>query len=131
MATNGDQQPTLWELAGEHISVTYSTTSISGQPNLTYFGPQGRFAYSTDEINATDTELGTEVTVTLPGFTDEDQTAFTVLLPPVRSDDHSPIAIETLGITTLKRSSIAGPPPGQDYSYTVTPLSGEATFAEF
>jgi hypothetical protein len=131
VAADDQLQPNLFRLQGDGTEVIYSTTSITGQPDFSYTGPQGQKQFTGDEIRTCDTELGTEVTVTLNQIADGDTKLFTVLLPAIELDERAAVPIETWGITTTKASSIAGPPPGQQDSYAVSPLAGEASFAEF
>ena len=128
---NTEEQANLYELRGGATQISYSTTSIDGTPKLGYEGPDGEsHSFSGDEIATAHTELGLEVTVTLRAIPDAGTTAATVLIPPARLENNE-AAIDTVAIVTTKRTSIAGPPPGQNFTYEVVELSGSALFVLF
>ncbi len=125
-------EPNLFQLRGEDgTSITYSTTSMTGVPELSYEGPHGENAFSGDAIRTTDGELGREVSVTFREVPDAETTTLTLLVPPIRLEGDGAVPFETLAIFTTKPTSIAGPPPGSTYRYEVVPLSGEALFVLF
>jgi hypothetical protein len=134
MAT-GDAQltPNNFLLFGEEgTEIVYSTATITGTAELSVQGGIAENVFEGDAIRTTETELGTEVTVTLFSAEDGDTTTLSLLLPPIRIDPDAPgsTPFKTLAIVTTKRSSIAGPPPGAEFSYTVVPLSGKARVIE-
>ena len=66
-------EPTMYELRGDGgLQVSYATIDLRGRPRLHYAGPHGERAYPGEEIDARDTELGREVTVTLQADEDKD-----------------------------------------------------------
>ena len=64
-------------------SVTQRSISRAGHSSCTSGRTAGR-AYPDEEIDARDTELGREVTVTLQADEDKDTVNLTLLIPPVR-----------------------------------------------
>jgi hypothetical protein len=133
MAPNSDAlEPNLFELRSADLQVTYATTSFTGEPQFSYT-PTGGDAlnFMGDEIRPITTALGVEVTVTLREVPDLGVTIFTLLIPPIVLTDEGGVRLETVGITTTQRTSIAGPPPGQQYTYEVESLAGEASFVLF
>ena len=55
----GTERPTLFELTGYDTRISYSTSSITGEPRFTYGGPKGEHSFSgDDEIQTLETELG-------------------------------------------------------------------------
>ena len=130
MSANEQVEPNLFELRGEDGSeITYSTTTVTGVPELSYQGPHGENVFSGESIATSDTELGSEVTVDVHPIRDGNTRILTVILPPIRMEDRGdPVSLKTFSVFTTKKSSIAGPPAGQDFSYEVTALTGEARF---
>jgi hypothetical protein len=123
-------EPTVYELRGEGgTKVSYVTIDIWGRARLQYAGPHGERTYPDEEIDARDTELGREVTVTLQADEDKDTVNLTLLIPPVRVDEQGAAPLETVAVLTTMISPLTGPPSGQDYRYEVVPLSGRAVYA--
>src|SRR5512141_2962234 len=129
MASEG-LEPTVYELRGDGgLQVSYATIDPQGRPQLHYAGPHGERTYPGDQIDARDTELGREVTVTLQADEDEDTVNLTLLIPPVRIGEEGAAPLETLAVGTTMLSPLTGPATGQDYRYEVLPLRGEALLA--
>ncbi|MGJ4952408.1 hypothetical protein [Bradyrhizobium sp. HKCCYLS20291] len=124
-------QPTLYELHGSGIHVTYSTSSFQGKPQFSYHDAFQAKTFSGDEIQTQDTVLGTLVSVYLMRTVDGPSTSFTLLLPSIRLPPSGVATVTTEGIRTLHKSSIIGPPQGQAEIYTVHPLHGTAQFVVF
>jgi hypothetical protein len=126
------KQPNLYELSGEGIHVTYSTTSFGGQPLLTYQDASQSKHFMGEQIRTVETEIGTLVTVTIFLTVDSGSTTFTVLIPKVNLRSSDSVSISTEGITTVHRFLVIGPPlQGQTELYTVYPLEGTASFVLF
>jgi hypothetical protein len=123
-------QPNLYELSGSGIHVTYSTTSISGQPLFTYHDAVQFKSVSGDQIKTAQTDIGTLVTIVLHLTIDSGSTTFSLLLPHVNLPVSNSANITAEGITTLQRFSIP-PPVGQTQLYTVRALQGTASFVMF
>ncbi|MBR1216756.1 hypothetical protein JQ557_02045 [Bradyrhizobium sp. U87765 SZCCT0131] len=130
-APAGTRHPTLYELSGGGLQITYSTSGFDGRPHFSYHSASLNKQFSGDQIRSTASELGTLVSVVLHETTDAGSTTFTVLIPRVnlRLSDIAPVATES--ITTLHRGSIVGQPNGQADFYTVQALSGTAAFVVF
>ena len=127
---SGGLEPTLYELRGDGgIHVSYATIVLRGRAQLLYTGPHGERAYPEEEIDARDTELGREVTVTLQSDEDEDMVNLTLLIPPVRVGEEGAAPLETIAVLTTLLSPLTGPPTGQDYRYEVLSLRGRALSA--
>ena len=123
-------EPTVYELRGEGgTKVSYVTIDIWGRARLQYAGPHGERIYPDEEIDARDTELGREVTVTLQADEDKDMVNLTLLIPPVRVGEEGAAPLETLAVLTTMLSPLTGPPTGQDYRYEVLSLTGRALCA--
>ena len=121
----GGLEPNLYHLSGSSTHITYSTSSIVGEPQFAY----NDRLFIGKQIHTAPTEIGTLVTVELNHIPDLKRTTFTLLVPDVVLGEQSGGAhIETIGITTVHRDSIIGPPQGQTELYTVERLRGTAQF---
>jgi hypothetical protein len=124
------QAPNLFELSCDDTQITYSTSSISGEPQLSYSGPKGEHSFSGDDIETLTSALGTEITVTLETIADLHALTLTLLLPDVRIEPGGEEKMETVGIYTTNATTIAGPPPVVQ-SYEVVALDGIAKLVAF
>ena len=124
-------QANFFQLHGGGIQVTYSTTSITGKPQLNFHHGIHDKNFSGDEIQTAETVLGNLVTVFLVRTVDAGSTTFTLLIPVVNLPASNSVHISTEGITTLHKFSIIGPHTGQREFYSVQPLRGTASFVEF
>ena len=125
------KQPTLYELSGNGIQVTYTTRSITGQPQFYYHDAVQAKSFSGSQIQTADTIIGKLVTVFLVQTVDGGNTTFTLVVPNVNLPPSNFTTISTEGITTLHKFSIFKPPLGQTETYTFHPLTGTAIFVEF
>jgi hypothetical protein len=127
---SGWLEPTMYELRGDGgTQVSYATIDVQGRAQLLYAGPHGERSYPGEEIDARDTELGREVTVTLQADADKDTVNLTLLIPPVRVGEQGAAPLETVAVLTTMLSLLTGPPAGQDYRYEVLSLRGRALCA--
>jgi hypothetical protein len=124
-------QPNLYELAGNGINVTYSSSSITGKPLFNYHDNLQVRSFSGDEIQVVDTIIGKLVSVFLIRTVDGGSTSFTLVVPSVTLPQSNVANIVTEGITTLHKFSIVGPPQGQTELYTFHKLHGTARFVVF
>jgi hypothetical protein len=120
-------KPTMYELHGAGIHVSYSTTSFSGKPLLTYHDAFQVKNFSGDQINTVQTEIGTLVTVVIHLTIDQGSTTFSLLVPNVILPPSNVANISAEGITTMQKFSIP-PPVGQTQFYSVHLLHGTASF---
>jgi hypothetical protein len=119
----------LFELRGDSIQVSYSSTNILGGPILSYRDPQRSLSFRGEEIRSQDTELGELITVTLEVIPDLRTITFTLILPIVNViPQSSGIYIQVPGVTTTNITTIAGPPLGPQKLYSVVNLQGTAQF---
>jgi hypothetical protein len=130
-APSRTKQPNLFEVAGYGIQVTYSTTSLNGQPQFNYQDTHQSRLFTGDQIRTEATELGTLVSVVIQLTPDAGSTAFTLVVPRVNLRQFDSVNITTIGITTLHKTSIIGPPHGQTDFYTVHTLQGTASVVAF
>ena len=118
-------EPTIYELRGDGGTQVSYTSDPRGRGRLFYAGPHGERTYPDDEIDARDTELGREVTVTLHVDEDAESVNLTLLIPPVRVGGGGRGTARDGG--GRDDDALAGPPPtGQDYRYEVVALRPRA-----
>ena len=94
--------PNLFELSGDGIAVTYSTTSIDGQARFSFRKGRQTLNFSGNQIASVGTSIGTRKQ-----------------------------AFRTIGITTVAKTTIAGPPVGVQQTYKTVALRGSARQVEF
>jgi len=119
--------PNQYDLRGGGITISYSVTSITGKPQLSFKKGRKTLNFSGDEIGVFDTTIGSLVTVTIARTVDNDFTTFSFLLPSIQlSSPSARQAFRTIGITTVHKTTIAGPPKGVQQSYKSVQLRGTA-----
>jgi hypothetical protein len=126
-------EPNTYELSGDNTQITYSTTSVDGQPTFSYSGKKGEHSYSGDEIQTLDSALGTEVTVTLEDVADLHVITLTLLIPEMWIAPHAGMEVRTLAIFTTKEEPITAPVglPAVREQYDVVSLDGEGKLVDF
>lgn len=131
---NETTQPNLFELAGEYTQITYSTTSITGQPQF-HYQDRERDVNVTGEndIRSLETKIGTQVTVTLEVIPDLHTLTVTLLVPQINLDQGNESPLSTLVILTTHHTSIGGPGlvEGQLQTYEAVALEGTASLVKF
>ncbi|WP_225410259.1 hypothetical protein [Stigmatella hybrida] len=111
------------------ISVTFSATSITGEPLLHYRDGQREVSARGDDIRQAETEIGTLVSITLEPDADAGALLFTVLIPRVSlAAALSSQALSTVGFLTRSRLPPRLPANVQLQTYEVEALKGTATF---
>lgn len=122
--------PNLFDLTGKELAVTLAQSGIDGKPHFTYQDEHQSLTFSGDEITFEETQLGSLATVVIIRTVDLGDTTFTLLVPRMNlvGGNHH---IDTVGITALHRTSIAGIGHGQLTSYHTTRLRGTASQVEF
>ena len=123
--------PNLYRLSSEGLDVTYSTTSIDGRPRFTFKKGRQTLNFSGDQITSVDAGIGTLVTVVIANIPDKSVTTFSVLLPAIRLSDSKKQAFRTIGVTTVTKTTIVGPPPGVQQTYKTVALRGSAQQVAF
>jgi hypothetical protein len=130
--TQQDNQANLFELSGDGVQITYSTTSFDGKPHFDYqgpYGPQESLSFTGSEIRTQQSELGTLVSVSLLRTIDAGNTVLTLLLPFVRLTGQNAQSFETLAIITKTYGIL--PHQGDQPTYQVVSLSGSASMVIF
>ncbi len=126
------QEPNHFELKGTGIEVTYSTSSFSGQPQLTYKDKKRILTFQGEEIRQLDSEIGLQVTVTLEQVPDLRTETLTLILPAINLEV-TEIPFQTNAIITTHRTSIGGPDlvKGVLQTYRIKTLKGTARMVIF
>jgi hypothetical protein len=130
---NETTQPNLFELAGEYTQITYSTTSITGQPQFHYQDQQRNVNAGREDVRSQDTEIGAQVSVTLEVIPDLHTLTVTLLVPRINLGGGTESPLSTLAIFTTHRTSIGGPDlvEGQLKTYEAVTLEGKASLVQF
>lgn len=124
--------PNQYELQGEGVRVSYSTTSISGKPQLSFTKGRKTINFTGDDIRLSDTAIGSLVTVTIAADPDKSSTSFSLLLPAIQlAKESSKQSFRAVGITTTNKTTIAGPPTGVQQTYKLIQLRGTAQQVKF
>ena len=118
-------QANLFELSGDGVQITYSTSSFQGSPQFRY----NDRTFTGNEIRTQASELGTEVSVTLQvRLADVGGTVLTLLIPEVILGEASAQSFQTLAILIERAEMVR---PGTQLSYRVLPLQGTAKLVFF
>lgn len=124
--------PNQYDLKGPGVSISYSTSSLVGRPQLSFKKGRQTLTFTGDEIGVSATQIGTLVTVTIAAVVDRDSTTFSFLLPAVQlSTPSSKQSFRTIGLTTVHKTTIAGPPKGVQQTYKAVALTGSARQVAF
>ena len=118
-----------FSLSGHRIHVDFSTTSLTGQPQLSYHDAVRTLSFTGNDIRIADVpDLGSVVSVTLNITVDVGSTTFSVLIPHVSvSGIGGSAPVSTNGITTIHKMPFAPQlNRGQRDLYHVTHLTGVA-----
>jgi hypothetical protein len=130
---NGSAQPNLFQLAGGYTQITYSTTSITGQPQFHYQDHKRDVNVTGEDIRPLETEIGTLVTVMLEVIPDLHTLTVSLLVPQINLNEANESPLSTPAILTTHRTSIGGPGlvEGQVQTYEVVALEGTASLVTF
>jgi hypothetical protein len=123
--------PNQYDLHGPGVTVSYSTSSFAGKPQLSFQKGRQTLNFSGDEIDTRDTTIGTLVTVTIAKTVDRGFTSFSFLLPGIQLSTAAKQSFRAIGITTVTKTTIAGPVKGAQQTYKTVQLKGTAQRVEF
>jgi hypothetical protein len=129
--TTPSPTPNSFQLTGDNIQVNYSTTSIDGKPRLTFKKGQKRLDFAGNQISSSAVKIGSLVSVVIAAVPDSSTTTFSILLPAIRLPESKRQAFRTFGITTVTKTTIAGPPVGAQQTYKIVALRGSARLVAF
>jgi len=100
--------PNMYEFAGKHVTVHYSTSSLDSQPRLSFIRRAGRLQdFAGDEIRVQETDIGQHVTVVARDIPDLKTVTLTLIIPDINIDERGPVMFETSAIVV----KTSGPPP--------------------
>jgi hypothetical protein len=122
--------PNHYELSGDGIHITYSTTSFAGPPTFVYHDSNQNKTFTGNQIQSVDTEAGTVVSVPIFVTIDSGSTSFSVLIPRVNLGSADSTNITSYGITALHRFGIPAPVGQLDF-YTPHQMTGTAALLFF
>ena len=129
------QEPEQFELRGGDVTITYSTTSLTGAPQFNYQDKARSVNVSGDAIRVEQTAIARLVTVALEQVPDAYTLSVTLLIPQINlRDPNRTASLETLAVLTTDRSSaFTGPAgvEGQLQSYEARVLTGTASRVDF
>jgi hypothetical protein len=132
----GGIAPNQYHLQGGGLSITYypggaGPIPAGHGPTCVYYQDSTRhLAFDRAEVQTTDLpDLGEILNVTIANTVDLGYTTFSLLLPAVTVANElgTPVAVQTIGITTLHRSFLAGVGDPQRDSFTTVALTGSAS----
>jgi hypothetical protein len=119
--------PNQFELVGPGIQITYSTSSISGKPLLSFKQGRKQIDFTGKGIDVLDTMIGALVTVTIASTPDLSSTTFSFVSPSIElAKESARQAFRTFGVTTVRKTSIGGAVKGVQQTYKVVQLRGSA-----
>lgn len=126
-------EPNLYELSCDGVTVTYSTSSFDGSPRLSFQDTERNLNFSGEEIGTQATALGTEVTVTLEAIPDAQTVTLTLLVPGINLGQEQEVEFATVAIETTNLTTIGGPAliTGPLQTYRVIELTGTARSVQF
>jgi hypothetical protein len=115
-------------LRSRRVSVTYSATSITGQPLMYFRDRQREMSVRGEEIRQVETEIGTMVTITLEPDADAGGLLFTLIVPRVvLATPGVEQTVVTQGIYTRSRLPPRLPASVQLQTYEAVELKGSAS----
>lgn len=121
--------PNLFELHNRRVTVSFSATSITGDPLMNFKDRQHEVNARGEEIRQQETELGTLVTITLEPDADAGSLLFTLVIPrAVLQTPGTTLAITTPGFYTRSRLPPRLPASVQLQTSEVMELKGTASF---
>jgi hypothetical protein len=120
------EQPNFFTLSGAGVTITLQLSGVTGQPVLTYQDSHQATNFTGEELTLEDTALGQLVSVPIVKSVDAGFTAFSVVIPNINliGGHHH---VDTIGITSTHRTTLAGPAQGQLSTYHVVHLHGTAS----
>lgn len=113
----------------EPIAVSYSSTSISGQPLFSYRDVNHDLQFQGDEISRSESPVGEVVTVVLKQAVDAFTLSFTLLVPKIITAMEESVEFSTIGIRCVDTSQAFVEPSGRagvKHAYQVYDLKGRA-----
>lgn len=124
-------EPNLFDLKGGGVMISWTTASITGQPQLTYDDGGEPLAFGPDELHVSRSPLGRLVAADIEVVPDSHTTSLVLVVPPVNLAGRKPQRLRTVAVVTRRETPFAPElPTGQLQSYKVLRLSGTASRVE-
>jgi hypothetical protein len=124
--------PNQYQIQGQGVRIGYSTSSITGKAQLSFKKGPKTLNFTGNEIGLLDTKIGALITVTIATKPDRSFTTFSFLLPTIElSKESAKQSFRTVGITTIHKTTIAGPVKGVQQIYKSVQLRGTAQHVLF
>ncbi|MDQ2731100.1 MAG: hypothetical protein M3Y56_05530 [Armatimonadota bacterium] len=122
----------LYELSGEGIRMTYSTSSIAGLPQFVVQRNGKDSLLTGGNIKSERSALGQLVTVIIESVPDLHTVTLTLALPEINADG-TDVQLQTFAVLTTEKTSIAGPSSvtGALMTYEVVLLQGTGKHVSF
>ncbi|MBA3746136.1 MAG: hypothetical protein H0W96_01420 [Solirubrobacterales bacterium] len=117
------QGPNLFEFVHEDMKITYSPGGFDAEPWLSYSGPMGKHRFAGDEIKASESARGLEVSVVLDRVSHLRTFTLTVFVPELKLEDSDEHPFRTVGIHETHRRNITG---GRGAAVSSEPLEFDA-----
>lgn len=127
--SNGTQQPTQFNLQGNGVTVSYSSTSFTGAPQFSYRDATHNVDRSGNDIRSEDTEIGALVTIDIDVTPDVETVSFSLVLPRINlGPNNQSVTLQTIGVRTTDHTTVFGPGPilGAGQTYETVDLKGTA-----
>jgi len=113
-------------LSSSQLVVTFGP-GLAGDNQLYYQDCYTQRTFQGDELEIVQSQLGVQATVTLSATPDMGSTTFTLVVPSVWVAGGT-APVRTIGITSIHRMPFGPAPIGQNSSYSVAALTGNAQF---
>jgi hypothetical protein len=124
--------PNQFSLEGSGVRIGYSTSSIAGSAQLSFTKGRKTLSFTGNDIGVRDTPIGALITITIDMKPDQNFTTFSFLLPRIDlAKESAKQAFKTLGITTVHKTTLLGPPKGVQQTYKSIELGGTAQRVQF
>lgn len=124
--------PNQYDLSGQGVRIVYSTSSIGGKPQLSFTKGRTTLTFTGKQIEVLETSIGALVTFTIAAVPDKSFTTFSILLPTIQlARETGRQAFNSIGMTTVHKTSLAGPVKGVQQTYNPVQLKGTAQKVAF
>lgn len=123
----------LFDVTGP-IRVTFSRSSITGRPQLSYHDAELDLTFQGKELDVQTTGIGDLVTVTVQSIPDAFERRISLLVPVIRLAAGEQAECETVLLETVDRSPAFAPSPGPAgvlQSYRVHQVPATAQHVDF
>lgn len=124
------QGPNFFEFVHEDTKITYSPGRGIAEPWLNYAGPLGKYCFAGEDVQASESARGLEISVVLDRVSHLRTFTLTVFVPEVVLDEATELSFRTVGIHATHRRNIRG---GRGAAVSCEPLEfdGMARLIEF